>query len=93
MGGTHRVACCRLLGRGRRERARARERQIHGNVCMRAVVVTPQLDWRLHAFDLLCEAGGPPLGSSEPWPLAAGAWAVGAQYKAAEARCLGRRAR
>ena len=51
---------------------------------MRAVVVTPQLDWRLHAFDLLCEASGPPLGSSEPWPLAAGAFAVGAQYKAAE---------
>ena len=61
-------------------------RQIHGNVCMRAVVVTPQLDWRLHAFDLLCEAGGPPLGSSEPWPLAAGAWAIGSQYKAAEVR-------
>lgn len=59
-------------------------RQIHGNVCMRAVVVTPQLDWRLHAFDLLCEAGGAPLGSSEPWPLAAGAWAIGSQYKAAE---------
>jgi len=86
VGGTQGIACCRLPGRGRRERVRARARQIHGNVCMRAVVVTPQLDWRLHAFDLLCEAGGPPLGSSEPWPLAAGAWAVGAQYKAAEAR-------
>ena len=73
-----RAACSRLHS------AQHFVRQVHGNVCMRAVVVTPQLDWRLHAFDLLCEAGGPPLGSSEPWPLAAGAWAVSSQYKAAE---------
>ena len=30
-----------------------------------------------------CDA---PLGGSEPWPLAANAWAIGAQYKAAEVR-------
>ncbi len=29
--------------------------QIHGNVCLSAVVVTDTLDWRLHAFDLMSE--------------------------------------
>ena len=29
--------------------------QIHGYLCLRAVVVTEQLDWRLHGFDLLSE--------------------------------------
>ena len=57
--------------------------QIHGNVCMRAVVVTPTLDWRLHGFDLLCEHAPQPAAD---WPLMAAAWMVGAQYKPAEAR-------
>lgn len=30
--------------------------QIHGNMCMAAVVVTDSLDWKLHGFDLLSEA-------------------------------------
>lgn len=29
--------------------------QIHGYVCMAAVVVTDSLDWRLHGFDLTSE--------------------------------------
>lgn len=53
--------------------------QIHGNVCLRAVVVTATLDWRLHGFDLLSDhAGGGDL------PLMAASWMVALQYKAAE---------
>lgn len=57
--------------------------QVHGNVCMRAVVVTPTLDWRLHGFDLLSEhaAAG---DSSGNWALPATSWMVPSQYKAAE---------
>jgi hypothetical protein len=29
--------------------------QIHGNICLDAVVVTETLDWKLHGFDLLSE--------------------------------------
>lgn len=29
--------------------------QIHGYVCMAAVVVTDTLDWKLHGFDLTSE--------------------------------------
>jgi hypothetical protein len=29
--------------------------QIHGHLCMAAVVVTDSLDWKLHGFDLLSE--------------------------------------
>jgi SCY1-like protein 1 len=55
--------------------------QIHGNVCMAAVVVTGQLDWRLHGFDLLSEhAGGAEL------PLINASWMVGQQYKPGEVR-------
>ena len=57
--------------------------QVHGNVCMRAVVVTPTLDWRLHGFDLLSEHQ-PATGVE--WPLMNAAWMVGAQYKPAEVR-------
>ena len=32
--------------------------QVHGNVCMASVVVTPTLDWKLHAFDVLSEFDG-----------------------------------
>ena len=55
--------------------------QIHGNICMRAIVVTPSLDWRLHGFDLLSEHQ-PTTGFE--WPLMAATWMVGAQYKPAE---------
>ena len=30
-------------------------RQIHGNICMAAVLVTSSLDWKLSGFDLLSE--------------------------------------
>lgn len=32
--------------------------QVHGNVCLASVVVTPTLDWKLHAFDVLSEFDG-----------------------------------
>ncbi len=48
---------------------------------MRAIVVTPSLDWRLHGFDLLSEHQ-PATGFE--WPLMAATWMVGAQYKPAE---------
>ena len=57
--------------------------QIHGNICMRAIVVTQSLDWRLHGFDLLSEHQ-PATGFE--WPLMAATWMVGAQYKPAEVR-------
>nr|VDD04151.1 unnamed protein product [Brassica oleracea] len=31
---------------------------VHGNVCLATVVVTPTLDWKLHAFDVLSEFDG-----------------------------------
>lgn len=38
--------------------------QVHGNVCVDSVVVTPTLDWKLHAFDVLSEFdGGNPAAS------------------------------
>lgn len=56
---------------------------MHGNVCMRAVVVTSTLDWRLHGFDLLSDhsAAGDVSGN---WALPATSWMVPSQYKAAE---------
>lgn len=47
--------------------------QIHGNVCMQAVVVTETLDWRLHGFDLLSEHQPPP---GTEWPLMSAGWMV-----------------
>lgn len=47
---------------------------------MASVVVTEQLDWKLHGFDLLSEhqwAGG-------ELPLMCASWMVGAQYKPGE---------
>lgn len=32
--------------------------QVHGNICMASTVVTPTLDWKLHAFDVLSEFDG-----------------------------------
>lgn len=34
--------------------------QIHGNICMAAVLVTASLDWKLSGFDLLSEHALPP---------------------------------
>lgn len=47
---------------------------------MAAVVVTEQLDWRLHGFDLLSEHAG---GGGE-LPLINASWMVGQQYKPGE---------
>ena len=29
--------------------------QVHGNICVASVVVTVNLDWKVHAFDVLSE--------------------------------------
>lgn len=52
---------------------------------MRAVVVTPSLDWRLHGFDMLSEHQP---ATSIDWPLMHASWIVGAQYKSAEVCCI-----
>ncbi|KAG2500649.1 hypothetical protein HYH03_001416 [Edaphochlamys debaryana] len=52
---------------------------IHGNLCMAAVVVTPGLDWKLHAFDLLSEHSLPPDNT-----LQEASWMVGKQYQPGE---------
>ncbi|KAM7277384.1 hypothetical protein ACFE04_019250 [Oxalis oulophora] len=39
---------------------------VHGNVCLSSVVVTPQLDWKLHAFDVLSEFDGNNQSASGP---------------------------
>lgn len=55
--------------------------QVHGNVCLSAVVVTESLDWRLHAFDLLSE-----WSADGPAGLAAGAFLLPDFYKPEEVR-------
>jgi hypothetical protein len=45
--------------------------QIHGNVCLAAVVVTETLDWKLHGFDLLSEHTLPPENALQQHALAA----------------------
>lgn len=40
--------------------------QVHGNVCLASVVVTPTLDWKLHAFDVLSEFDGSNESASGP---------------------------
>lgn len=57
----------------------ASKSQIHGNVCLSAVVVTESLDWKLHGFDLLSELALP--GDNA---LQQVSWMVGNQYKPAE---------
>ncbi|KAI3951453.1 hypothetical protein MKW92_006499 [Papaver armeniacum] len=42
---------------------------VHGNVCLESVVVTPMLDWKLHAFDVLSEFDGNNEGSTGPMLL------------------------
>ena len=56
--------------------------QVHGNVCLAAVVVTDTLDWRLHAFDIMSEfvEGQPPEG------LVSHAFLLADQYKPEEVR-------
>ncbi|KAJ7548604.1 hypothetical protein O6H91_07G018900 [Diphasiastrum complanatum] len=55
---------------------------VHGNVCLASVVVTPTLDWKLHALDVLSEFDG---GSVEATaPMFQYEWLVGTQYKAME---------
>ncbi|KAI3891146.1 hypothetical protein MKW98_007451 [Papaver atlanticum] len=55
---------------------------VHGNVCLASVVVTPMLDWKLHAFDVLSEFDGNNEGSTGP--MLQYEWLVGAQYKPME---------
>ncbi|EXC29917.1 putative inactive serine/threonine-protein kinase scy1 [Morus notabilis] len=55
---------------------------VHGNVCLASVVVTPTLDWKLHAFDVLSEFDAKNEASSGA--LLQYAWLVGAQYKPME---------
>lgn len=56
---------------------------IHANICMRAVVVTETLDWRLHGLDLMTEHM-----ATGDLPLMSASWMVGAQYKPLEiAKC------
>ena len=59
-----------------------RPTQVHGNVCLAAVVVTETLDWRLHAFDVMSEYSEerPPEG------LVAHAFMLADQYKPEEVR-------
>ena len=38
--------------------------QVHGNICMASTVVTPTLDWKLHALDVLSEFDGSSEASS-----------------------------
>lgn len=55
---------------------------VHGNICLASVVVTSNLDWKLHAFDVLSEfdSSNPEVAS----PMLQYEWLVGAQYKPME---------
>ncbi|PIA27880.1 hypothetical protein AQUCO_07400010v1 [Aquilegia coerulea] len=55
---------------------------VHGNVCVASVVVTPTLDWKLHAFDVLSEFDGNNEASTVP--VLQFEWLVGSQYKPME---------
>lgn len=55
---------------------------VHANVCLSSVVVTPTLDWKLHAFDVLSEFDGNSEASSGA--MLQYAWLVGTQYKPME---------
>lgn len=55
---------------------------VHANVCLASVVVTPTLDWKLHAFDVLSEFDGNKEASSGS--MLQYAWLVGTQYKPME---------
>nr|XP_043631418.1 probable inactive serine/threonine-protein kinase scy1 [Erigeron canadensis] len=55
---------------------------VHGNVCLESVVVTPTLDWKLHAFDALSEFDGN--NEVSTGPMLQYEWLVGLQYKPME---------
>ncbi|XP_042450155.1 probable inactive serine/threonine-protein kinase scy1 isoform X1 [Zingiber officinale] len=55
---------------------------VHGNVCMASVVVTPTLDWKLHALDVLSEFDGSSEVSNSA--MLQYEWLVGSQYKSME---------
>ncbi|XP_072954552.1 uncharacterized protein [Typha angustifolia] len=55
---------------------------VHGNVCLASVVVTPTLDWKLHAFDVLSEFDGS--NDASNGPMLQFEWLVGSQYKPME---------
>ncbi|KAG5134963.1 hypothetical protein AAZX31_09G230900 [Glycine max] len=55
---------------------------VHGNICMASTVVTPTLDWKLHALDVLSEFDGSSEASSGQ--MLQYAWLVGSQYKPME---------
>lgn len=55
---------------------------VHGNVCLSSVVVTPTLDWKLHAFDVLSEFDGHNPAASGP--MLQYEWLIGSQYKPME---------
>ncbi|KAJ8771162.1 hypothetical protein K2173_023487 [Erythroxylum novogranatense] len=55
---------------------------VHGNVCLASIVVTPTLDWKLHAFDVLSEFDGN--NATTNGPMLQYEWLVGAQYKPME---------
>ncbi|KAJ4903999.1 Protein kinase family protein with ARM repeat domain [Raphanus sativus] len=55
---------------------------VHGNVCLASVVVTPTLDWKLYAFDVLSEFDGS--NGSASGPMLPFEWLVGTQYKPME---------
>ncbi|KAG7020965.1 putative inactive serine/threonine-protein kinase scy1, partial [Cucurbita argyrosperma subsp. argyrosperma] len=55
---------------------------VHGNVCLASVVVTPTLDWKLHAFDVLSEFDGN--NESSSGQMLQYAWLIGSQYKPME---------
>ncbi|KAF8104672.1 hypothetical protein N665_0170s0047 [Sinapis alba] len=55
---------------------------VHGNVCLASVVVTPTLDWKLHAFDVLSEFDGS--NESASGPMLPFEWLVETQYKPME---------
>ncbi|XVF00378.1 hypothetical protein REPUB_Repub03eG0280400 [Reevesia pubescens] len=55
---------------------------VHGNVCLASVVVTPNLDWKLHAFDVLSEYDG--TNETATGPMLQYEWLVGTQYKPME---------
>ncbi|KAJ4840953.1 hypothetical protein Tsubulata_026935 [Turnera subulata] len=55
---------------------------VHGNVCLASVVVTPTLDWKLHAFDVLSEFDGS--NQTATGPMLQYEWLIGSQYKPME---------
>ncbi|XP_065870637.1 uncharacterized protein [Euphorbia lathyris] len=55
---------------------------VHGNVCLASVVVTPSLDWKLHAFDVLSEFDGN--NENATGPMLQYEWLIGTQYKPME---------